>query len=402
MAAEAADSAAAFQYGVAEAIDAVSQLSGVDGSYAGVGDSESHSLLSAVASTVGALATAQADSVATQRLLPGLDRIRRVVVEAQRLDGADRRDLLVSSDLMASLSDLGDEAEAIHHESMATQAIEVGRLAVLDSELRVLVPLVLFLTIAVGGVLRLLFRNAKRAERREERAEDRDRLKASFAHGLRTPLTSVVGFSWEMADNLGGFESDEISDMARTVAEQSSEAALIVENILVGIRTDSGDITLLRRELDVATEIEFVVGVLSEAAQRRITLSGEATAIADSQRFRQVVHNLLVNAIQHGGENVEIRVDQAELVHVIIADDGKGLPDNWTTVGADTALPVDTIPHRIGLGISVAQSLIELMGGGMEYRRADGWAGWELTVPASPAPREPFGYTHEVAGTATG
>jgi K+-sensing histidine kinase KdpD len=114
------------------------------------------------------------------------------------------------------------------------------------------------------------------------------------------------------------------------------------------------------------------------------------------------VHNLLVNAIQHGGENVEIRVDQAELVHVTIADDGKGLPDNWTTVGADTALPVDTIPHRIGLGISVAQSLIELMGGGMEYRRADGWAGWELTVPASPAPREPFGYTHEVAGTATG
>ena len=110
---------------------------------------------------------------------------------------------------------------------------------------------------------------------------------------------------------------------------------------------------------------------------------------ADPLRLRQIVRNLLTNATRYGGSEIWIEVSEIEdTVVVSVIDDGEGVPVRLEARifeayerGHEAE---ETKPGSVGLGLAVSRRLADLMGGTLEYRRADGTTRFDLVLPAFP------------------
>ena len=233
-------------------------------------------------------------------------------------------------------------------------------------------------------------------ERLESLVRSKDEFVASVSHELRTPLTAVVGLAQELAVNRAGIGDAELDELMAIIADQSSELSHIVEDLLVAARTDVGTLALHPAPIDIRAELEglatLVVPRLPDGSP--IPIHGNAGAIeADPLRFRQIVRNLLTNAVRYGGERIwmEIRSDGSQ-VTVAVLDDGLGVPEasiDKIFEAYERAHNARTQPASVGLGLAVSRSLARLMGGDLAYRRRDGATEFSLTLPARPAGAPP-------------
>jgi signal transduction histidine kinase len=119
-----------------------------------------------------------------------------------------------------------------------------------------------------------------------------------------------------------------------------------------------------------------------------IELRGRSYAWADPMRVRQIVRNLVGNALRHGGGSVRVELRRDERgSHVLVCDDGPGLDDDTLT---EAFLPFhrigspSTSPGTLGLGLAVCRTLARLMGGDVTYRRVSGETVFDLTLPSQP------------------
>jgi two-component system sensor histidine kinase MtrB len=107
--------------------------------------------------------------------------------------------------------------------------------------------------------------------------------------------------------------------------------------------------------------------------------------MADPLRVRQIVRNLIVNAITHGGRRVYVELIEHRGSAVIgVFDDGPGVAaSSPEEVFRPYITPVEapTTPSPVGVGLSVSRDLARLMGGDVVYRRARGWTCFRLEVP---------------------
>ena len=99
------------------------------------------------------------------------------------------------------------------------------------------------------------------------------------------------------------------------------------------------------------------------------------TALADPTRVRQVVRNLATNAIRHGGHQRRVTVRQVSDQAVVeVRDDGDPIPPALQTTMFDpyerTRYITSTRPESVGLGLTVARSLVASMGGELHYEHA--------------------------------
>jgi PAS domain S-box-containing protein len=220
----------------------------------------------------------------------------------------------------------------------------------------------------------------------------KDQFVSSVAHELRTPLTVIVGMAEELRSSFDQFEADEVRQLIDLIADQANDLANIVQDLLVIGRADArGNLAVNPALVDVGNEIGTAVDLFLPPT-RTVTLSVDAArpVWADPGRLRQVIRNLLTNAVRYGGSNLRIEVGQDQLVTTIaVADDGPGVPasdearifDPYVR-GAGAALPAS-----MGLGLAVARKLSQLMGGDLTYRRGGGWSVFELTVPTATSTR---------------
>jgi signal transduction histidine kinase len=218
----------------------------------------------------------------------------------------------------------------------------------------------------------------------EELAEAKDRFIATVSHELRTPLAAVVGFSGELAQGLEQYSREEIYEMVSLISSQSIEVAQLVDDLLTAERAASGNLTIKPSALDLLDETRSVVGSLR--ADFAVTVDGEPVSVwADTLRTRQIVRNLLTNALRYGGPTVRVEIstrgDQAILV---VTDDGPGVRGIDAEHIFDPyyrSKTEDTKPDSVGLGLAVARQLARLMGGDVVYLRRSGWTNFELSLP---------------------
>jgi signal transduction histidine kinase len=118
-----------------------------------------------------------------------------------------------------------------------------------------------------------------------------------------------------------------------------------------------------------------------------VPIDGDATAIADPLRLRQIVRNLASNANRYGGGSIKVRLSRpGRWARLEFHDNGTGIdPEDRQRI----FLPYQRAhqrygqPASVGLGLTVSRQLAELMGGSLDYERIDGWSCFVLVLPAA-------------------
>lgn len=232
-------------------------------------------------------------------------------------------------------------------------------------------------------------------DRLEDLMASKDRFVAMVSHEVRNPLTVVMGFAEELRTGLDNFSHDEVTDLAGVISDQSMEIANIIEDMLVAARADMGGLTIVPEETDLVAQAELVVRACVCAAPIRESIEmimAPTKAWADPGRVRQVVRNLITNAVRYGGDQIYMVVSQHdEGASICVCDNGSGIPVEereavFEAYQQSTAVP--KVAGSVGLGLHVSRTLARAMGGDLTYRYDDGHSIFELTLPAFVESRE--------------
>jgi signal transduction histidine kinase len=224
-------------------------------------------------------------------------------------------------------------------------------------------------------------------EERNEALEAADRLKSAFiqhvSYELRSPLTSIIGFSEMVANETIGTLNGQQREYMDHIAASSAALLAIINDILDLATVDAGimalDITQVdpRRVADAA--IDGLRDRLEEQNLRLITRFADDVGPfhADENRVRQVLFNLLSNAVRfsHAGGKIELTAEnEGEWLKFTIQDEGVGIPDDVLPTVFAPFEGRDSGGRRrgAGLGLSIVKSLVELHGGTVDIRSAEG------------------------------
>ena len=223
-------------------------------------------------------------------------------------------------------------------------------------------------------------------KRLEDLVMSKDRFVASVSHELRTPLAAVLGFAEELRANASSFRGEELTDMLELIADQSQEMADMVEDLLVSARADIGTISIRPQDVYLRSQAEAVLAGLGSTEGKNVLVVGSRGRVwADPSRTRQIIRNLITNAMRYGGDRVVIEsVEHAEETVLTVTDDGPGLErSQWEEIFEpyQRAHDAPTQPASIGLGLTVARQLARLMGGDVVYRCEDVGSVFSLTLP---------------------
>lgn len=252
----------------------------------------------------------------------------------------------------------------------------------------------LVLTAGLGVLAQLLLQRSLSKARLTELqrvSEDKDRFLASVSHEIRTPLTAVSGLAHELRDRPGDFDDQEIHALLEMIAEQSDEVGAIVEDLLVAARSDIGNVTVHLGEVDPGQEA--IRALETSGFSARIVGASPPPALADAQRVRQILRNLITNAGKYGGAAVEIRFESdPRSVTIVVADNGDRIPlaDQQRIFAPYTSAHGERgVAGSIGLGLFISRKLATLMNGTLEYTHDGSWSRFSLRLPRSPASIEP-------------
>lgn len=213
--------------------------------------------------------------------------------------------------------------------------------------------------------------NSVVVHRLEEAGRSKDRLVASVSHELRTPLTGNLGFAETSLLAVEVADRDPLREGLETILLQAREMADIIEDLLVASRVETGTVTVAATIVDLAAEARRVLDHLGGRLGRVVGVEGAAAAIADPLRVRQIIRNLLTNALRYGGEMVEVvtGADPAG-VWVEVRDSGPEIPAESRTrmFAAFEGSAPPGVTGSIGLGLHISRRLAEQMGGCLVYR----------------------------------
>ena len=215
-------------------------------------------------------------------------------------------------------------------------------------------------------------------------ATEKDRFLATVSHELRTPLTVVAGVASEIRDHPSGFNEEELGALHTMIVEETDELTAIVEDLLVAARSDISNVAVTHQPVDIVEEIQNAIR--TSAAPASIHGVG-ATALADPQRVRQILRNLLTNAKRYGGDQIRIDVEiDGAWVDTVVADSGDGIPAHKQQVvfePYESAHRPGTQTGSVGLGLYVSRALARAMGGELDYTHSGSWSRFRLRLPAA-------------------
>jgi PAS domain S-box-containing protein len=283
-----------------------------------------------------------------------------------------------------------------------------------DGEIRVLSARGEVVTDAGGRPIRMLGTGQDITERRraeEERAqllleqhgrreaEEASRLKdqflATLSHELRTPLNAVLG--WAQMLMRQQLDPEKARKAIEAIYRNATAQSQLVSDILDVSRINSGLLRLDLELLDLTHVIEGAIDTVRAAAEQK-TLVFETTVdpavpavYGDRNRLRQVVWNLLANAVKFtpsgGGVHVRLTSEAGQAV-IAVEDDGPGIDEAFLPYLFQVFRQADDSVTRehagLGLGLAIARHIVELHGGTVSAaNRRPGGAVFTVRLPAA-------------------
>lgn len=222
--------------------------------------------------------------------------------------------------------------------------------------------------------------------------QQRQNMVADVAHELRNPLTVVQGNLRAILDGVYPLEAGEIS----RVYDETRLLGRLVDDLRELALADAGQLRLHLRPIDVVPVVQAAIDNLAlAAAAQEVVLEadlpgGLPVVRADTDRVAQVLRNLLVNAVRHtaaGGSVTVTAAQRGDVVEIAVTDTGEGIAAADLPHVFDRFWRADPARARhgsAGLGLSVAQSLVEAQGGRIWVESAVGLGSvFRFTLPAA-------------------
>jgi len=246
------------------------------------------------------------------------------------------------------------------------------------------------------------------------RAEDADRIKSAFlatmSHELRTPLNSIIGFTGILLQGLAGPLNPEQGKQLGMVRDSARHLLALINDVLDISKIEAGELRVDCAPFDLARSIHKVAALIAPLADRKqLALAlqvdgGIGTMESDERRVEQVLLNLLSNAVKFT-DNGSITL-QAELVddfwpqgargpvgavRLSVADTGPGIREEDMSLLFTPFRQIDATLARkhegTGLGLTICQRLVGLMGGTIEARSTWGQGStFTVTLPLQAVP----------------
>jgi signal transduction histidine kinase len=223
---------------------------------------------------------------------------------------------------------------------------------------------------------------------------------ANMSHELRTPLNAVIGFSEVLLARMFGELNAKQAEYVDDIRDSGRHLLSLINDILDLSKIEAGRMELEPSRVDLPAAIENALMLVRERAHRHgIALSarldeGLGEVVADERKLKQVLVNLLANAVKFTPEGGRVEIAAARhdgTLEIAVSDTGVGIaPEDQATifeefrqVGADRTRRVE----GTGLGLSLVKRLVELHGGTVRLQSELGKGStFTVRLPVSPWP----------------
>jgi len=219
-------------------------------------------------------------------------------------------------------------------------------------------------------------------------AESANRAKAAFlasmSHELRTPLQAALGFAQLLRSGVFGPINEEQSEALARVERSQTHLARLIDDILDFARLEAGRVRVLVEAVRAKEIIDDLIPLVEpQAVLKQISVTAEApeglVVAVDRQRMRQIMVNLVGNAIKFTNEGGAVRVvarPEANRIRFDVHDNGVGIPADHLKEIFEPFVQVDDALTRTasgaGLGLAISRDLARAMGGELSVQSEPG------------------------------
>jgi signal transduction histidine kinase len=223
---------------------------------------------------------------------------------------------------------------------------------------------------------------------------------ANVSHELKTPLTSIQGFSQAISEGTVQSQAD-IAEAGRIINDESVRMRALVDDLLYLSEAEAGQIAIQRDrvspdELIESTRARFARRASQAGVNLGFTATGTPPLLADARRLEQAVANIVDNAVRHtpSGGTVTLRSELRDArVELAVHNTGSVIPSEALSRVFERFYQVNPASARVdgnsGLGLAITKEIVELHGGGVSVE-SSAEAGTEFTIslPWSPVPND--------------
>lgn len=207
---------------------------------------------------------------------------------------------------------------------------------------------------------------------------------ASMSHELRTPLHTIIGFSELLTEEVEGPLNDKQKRFLGHILQDSRHLLDLINEILDLSKIEAGRLELQKEEMDFGGCLQEVVGGIEQQAAAksiRLEVNNEyhGTLYADRTRVKEILYNLLSNALKFTPDGGNVWVDavvQGRELHILVGDSGIGVhPEEHHTIFEKFYQVGSTTKgtrEGTGLGLPITRKLVELHGGQIRLESSPG------------------------------
>ena len=270
--------------------------------------------------------------------------------------------------------------------SAAMAIVFVGYMAFMSRQIYTTARDMLLLRHDKDSLIEALARSKSQSEKALKRAEAANRAKSEFlanmSHELRTPLNAIIGFSEMIHSRAFGTNAEKNVEYGLIIHQSGHHLLALINDILDLAKIEAGGLGLRESQFDLVHLIDECVGLMQsradtgDVALHREPVSGPVNVWADERSLRQIVLNLLSNALKFtaagGCVSAFLRIEPDGTISFGVTDTGYGIREediarvfeNFGQGRHDVATP----DKGTGLGLPIVKGLAQAHGGDVDLK----------------------------------
>ena len=265
-----------------------------------------------------------------------------------------------------------------------------------ESEIRVVETFAAQAAIAIENA-RLINEIRDKSMQLEVASRHKSEFLANMSHELRTPLNAVIGFSDVLLERMFGDLNSKQEEYVKDILDSGKHQLSLINDILDLSKVEAGRMELEPSEFSVRELLTTALTLVQEQAIRhgiRLELAVEpaiTTIVADQRLLKQILLNLLANAVKFtpDGGRVDLSARQLhDVVEISVRDNGIGIaPHDQARIFEEFARAGSNAQEGTGLGLTLTQKLVALHGGRISLESALGQGStFTFTLPTNGLP----------------